>query len=109
MSSQYEIINLIGQELYARLAYRKGGTRIYIPVHPAPDGEITEIIGFGAAKVLSAHLGNSLVHISRGVLLRARNEQISDMRARGLSAEQIGRIFKLKARTVRLVTQHMNS
>lgn len=105
MSSQFEIIAIIGSELFNRLAYRKGGERIYIHANQTHDSELSRIIGFDAAKSLSAHMGNSLVHISRSVKIKDRNRQITAMRLAGIPAEECGRIFGLKARTVRGIAQ----
>ncbi len=105
MATQYEIVDLIGPEKYRRLALRKSGERLYIPARLKPDCELVQLVGWGAAKVLSEFLGNEVVHISRAVVLRERNRQITAMRLSGIPAERIGKIFGLRARTIRVISQ----
>lgn len=105
MATQHEIVDLIGPENYKRLALRRAGTRLYIPARLRPDSELVQDIGWEAAKVLSDFLGNEVVHISRAVVLRERNRQITAMRLSGMPAERIGKIFGLRARTIRVISQ----
>ena len=109
MSSEYDIAFLIGRDKFLKLQLRKGGRRIYIPAVFREEHELTEIIGVEAAKSLSDGLGGELIHISRGALVRERNRSIEAMRAAGMPAEQIGKIFGLKARTIRGIVQGMSS
>lgn len=108
MSSEYDIADLIGRTRFLRLQMRKGGNRIYIPAHVDPESELTMIVGLPAAELLSAKLGGELIHISLGALIRERNRAITAMRIAGIPAEMIGKLFGLRARTIRGIVQGIN-
>ena len=105
MSSEYDIAALIGRDRFLKLQLRKAGKRIYIPAVFRVEHELTMMLGMVAAKSLSDALGGELIHISRGALVRERNRSIRAMRTVGMPADQIGKIFGLKARTIRGIVQ----
>lgn len=103
--SCYQIIDLIGLDLYRKLALRKGGDRIYIPASPKTGDELVGIVGLEAAKVISDFFGHGVIHIPKTELLRERNRAIIAMRLAGRSVDECGKAFGVRARTIRGIAQ----
>jgi hypothetical protein len=77
-----ELIRLIGLPATMRFVERFGGSRIYIPAHPAEDHPFVAVIGFENLRTLSAEYGIDGIGLrfelptGRRALNAARNERI---------------------------------
>lgn len=108
MAYDADIARELGEEVLYRLQRRWGGGRLYIPIEADPNNEITQVLGFEAAKMLSAKFGCILLHIGKFLLVRERNQTIVKMRMAGASEAIVARYYGLSKRTVRAVTQGLD-
>lgn len=108
MSSEPEIIALIGKEKTLRLERAFGGLRKYIASQPNPQSFIVAIIGMDAAQKLAAHFGGMLLYIPQSLAAKQRNQEIRCAVWAGEHKRMIGQRFGLVERTIRKVVQGDN-
>jgi len=83
-----ELISMIGIEGAARLTAAFGGLRIYVPHEPKPNDALSETVGYDAALTLAKGYGGDRIEIPNPT---ARGRQIIELRASGVSIDDIAR------------------
>ncbi len=79
-----ELLRLLGEDAYLRLAEAYGGIRLFVP--QAGDTQLAEAIGTAAARVLTSRYGRSYLRVPLARAARARQ-----YRSHGMSNAQIAR------------------
>ncbi|MFN3676183.1 MAG: hypothetical protein ACK4TC_09400 [Sphingomonas pseudosanguinis] len=90
-----ELVELIGEAAFVRLAEAFGGTRLYIPNKLTPDHEIVEAVGKDAAILLVERFAPDQLKVPLAREIRARH-----YRARGWSNTRIARALGITERGV---------
>lgn len=90
------LVQLIGAEATLALVERWGGTRLYLPERPNPDGELWAVVGADAARYLSERYGREQIEVPG-----ARQWRILIYRGRGMTHAQIARATGCTERNVR--------
>lgn len=85
-----DLVELIGEAAFVRLAEAFGGTRLYIPNKLGPDHEIVEAVGKDAAILLVERLAPDVIKVPLAREIRARH-----YRARNWSNAQIARALQI--------------
>jgi hypothetical protein len=105
MCYEFEIVETIGKDNLKKLQQHCWPGQLYIPQTMRPDHRIAGILGFEAAKTLSAEFPGCLLNVSRSLLIRERNEQIEAACKAGIPRAWIARRYGLTARSIRKITQ----
>jgi len=92
-----ELISMIGIEGAARLIAAFGGLRVYVPHAPEPDDALSETVGYDAALTLAKGFGGDRIDIPNPP---PRGTQILEMRASGVSIDDIARSQRCTRRRV---------
>jgi hypothetical protein len=92
-----EIVSLIGIERAARLVAAFGGMRLYVPHYPEPDDTLSELIGNAAACALARIYGGDRIDVPNPT---PRRIQIIELRATGVSIDEIARSLRCTRRRV---------
>lgn len=98
-----ELLELIGEAAFVRLAEAFGGTRLYVPQRFAADSEIVKAIGIEAAGRLSQRLAPDVIKVPLARELRARH-----YRAAGRSNARIASALGITERAVEKLFQRMD-
>ncbi|QPT09695.1 hypothetical protein [Sphingomonas paucimobilis] len=85
-----DLVELIGEAAFVRLAEAFGGTRLYIPSKLDPDHEIVEAVGKDAAILLVERLAPDVIKVPLAREIRARH-----YRARNWSNARIARALQI--------------
>lgn len=98
-----ELAEVIPLQAALRLSERYGGTRLYIPVVPAPESDLVAQVGHSVARALSRRYGGEALEVPRSAALKRllRNDQLRRHRATGESLAKLARAFGLTVRQVR--------
>ncbi len=86
-----------------KLAERFGGTRLYFPWQPPGEtSELARVLGVSAAQALSARYSGDVIEMPLAALAfqTMRDREIDALGAKGESAGQLARRFKLTRRSV---------
>jgi len=59
------IADIIGAPAALKVAERWGGTRLYIPDEPGEDHDLSQLIGFEAARAMGAVYGGERIEIPK--------------------------------------------
>ena len=105
MAYEYELLDVITRDQLCALQTRYRGTRLYVPLRLPADHPIARLIGYPAAKKLSAEFAGCLFPISGSLLVRRRNAQIRAERALGAPPAAVARRYGLTTRAVRRICQ----
>lgn len=108
MCYEYEIAEAIGADGLKQLQRHFKSDRLYIPRTMHAEHKIARTVGLEAAKKLSAEFPCCLLNISRSLLVRERNENITMDRQAGAPPELIATKYGLTARSIRYITQGLN-
>ncbi len=108
MTTEPEIIQLIGREKTLMLERRFGGQRKYIASQPTSESLIVTVIGMDAAQKLASHFGGMLLYIPQSLAAKERNQEIRSAVWAGEHKQQIGHRFGLVERTIRKIVQGDN-
>lgn len=89
---------LFGEQTATAFRRAFGGIRLYIPMHPGPDHEISRVIGHARAEALGAELGQVNFYIPKPK--PRRHEQVAELAARGIKNRDIAQQLGLTERCV---------
>lgn len=90
-----ELVELIGEAAFVRLAEAFGGTRLYVPAKMAADHPIVAAVGKDAAILMVERLAPDVIKVPLAREVRARH-----YRARGLSNARIASALGITERGV---------
>ncbi|OED40260.1 hypothetical protein ACH42_17265 [Endozoicomonas sp. (ex Bugula neritina AB1)] len=108
MTTEPEIVELIGKDKTLLLERTLGGQRKYIASQPTSESSIVAIIGMDAAQELAARFGGMLLYIPQSLAARERNQEIHLAVWAGEHKQIIGHRFGLVERTIRKIVQGDN-
>ncbi len=92
-----ELVDMIGTDAAARLIAAFGGLRLYVPHEPGPGDTLSQTVGYDAALTLAKGFGGDRIEIPNPT---ARGIQIVELRASGVSIEDIARSQRCTVRRV---------
>jgi Mor family transcriptional regulator len=98
-----EVVQLLGEELTAKLVAQYGGTRLYVPSVFKPDHSLYQMLGPEAAQRLFGEFGGITVEVPRDVVWHTaqRNALIRADRATGMSQRALALKHHLTERHIR--------
>ena len=108
MTTEPEIIELIGKEKTLLLERTFGGQRKYIASQPTAESSIVAVIGMDAAQELAARFGGMLLYIPQSLASKCRNQEIRLAVWAGEHKQIIGKRYGLVERTIRKIVQGDN-
>jgi hypothetical protein len=83
-----DLMAILGEEAFLRLAEHFGGTRLYVPTTMREDSEIVKAIGMDAARRLASMFAPTAIRVPL-----ARRERALRLRRQGLSNARIARVL----------------
>jgi Mor family transcriptional regulator len=97
---EQEIVDAIGLEATLKLEEAFAGRYLYIPAENLKT-EVVEAVGEESASALSEHFGCGDIWVPRGLLYKARNENIKSDRFMGKTVKELAVKFNLKGVRIR--------
>ncbi|MBF0357530.1 MAG: hypothetical protein HQL70_02910 [Magnetococcales bacterium] len=101
-ASMIEIKEIVGLQGAMTLLEKCGGTRIFIPRNLKIQHKLTTLLGFEAAKKMSAYFGGETLTIVRGSIAakKLRNQEIVSRYGCGERVQELALLFELTERQI---------
>ncbi len=97
-----EVADVVGLTAAARLAESWGGIRLYVPEKITPEHEISRVIGYDAARLLSQVFARETLSVPRAAagLRKVRNKEMQQQYNNGISAARLALQYGMTERQV---------
>jgi len=100
-----EIEQIVGQDAFAKLVERYGGSRLYVPHTLPPAHPLCQLVGSDTAGKLTADFGGLSIDIPRALAaqIERRNDSILAERSGGITVRKLAFKYRLTERTIRKI------